>query len=157
MSAPVQRAQSPDPFRTRLDGLLAVALVVWGLAQLAPQLGHPAIFNWDEAIHQAAARGTHDTFFTPHIYKDPLYPSDIRHGWAAHVWMHKPTGPFWFGVLMMYVVGVTPLALRLASLCGHLALPFGWQLVQGRFFGDVTDCTLAGCNAVAAGGPHVTA
>ncbi|RKH33335.1 ArnT family glycosyltransferase, partial [Corallococcus llansteffanensis] len=161
---------------TRLDGLLLVALVIWGLAQLAPHLAHPAIYNWDEAMHQAAARGTHDTFFTPHIYKAPLYPSDPRHWWAAHVWMHKPTGPFWFGALMMHVVGVTPLALRLASLLGHLAaaasiyliarrpagrlwatlgaaaflaLPFGWQLVQGRFFGDVTDCTLAGCNALA--------
>ncbi|RKH49568.1 phospholipid carrier-dependent glycosyltransferase [Corallococcus sp. AB050B] len=172
MSAPT----SEDSFRTKLDALLVVALLLWGLAQLAPHLAHPAIYNWDEAMHQAAARGTHDTFFTPHIYKDPLYPSDIRHWWAANVWMHKPTGPFWFGALMMHVVGVTPLALRLASLLGHLAagaaiyliarrpagrlwatlgamgflaLPFGWQLVQGRFFGDVTDCTLAGCNALA--------
>ncbi|RKG80006.1 dolichyl-phosphate-mannose--protein mannosyltransferase [Corallococcus exercitus] len=176
MSAPLQTVPAPDPFRTKLDGLLLVAVVLWGLAQLAPHLAHPAIYNWDEAMHQAAARGTHDTFFTPHIYKDPLYPSDIRHWWAANVWMHKPTGPFWFGALMMHVVGVTPLALRLASLLGHLAagaaiyliarrpagrtwatlgavgflaLPFGWQLVQGRFFGDVTDCTLAGCNALA--------
>ena len=176
MNAPLQTYRAPDPYRTKLDGLIVVALVVWGLAQLAPHLAHPAIYNWDEAMHQAAARGTHDTFFTPHIYKDPLYPSDIRHWWAANVWMHKPTGPFWFGALMMHVVGVTPLALRLASLLGHLAagaaiyliarrpagrlwatlaavgflaLPFGWQLVQGRFFGDVTDCTLAGCNAVA--------
>ncbi|ATB46176.1 glycosyltransferase family 39 protein [Corallococcus macrosporus] len=166
----------PDAFQKRLDGLLIAALVVWGLTQLAPHLAHPAIYIWDESMHQAATRGTHDTFFTPHLYKDPLYPTDPRHWWAAHVWMHKPTGPFWFGALMMHVVGVTPLALRLASLLGHLAaavsiyliarrpagrpwavlgaagflaMPFGWQLVQGRFFGDVTDCTLTGCNAVA--------
>ncbi|RYZ43406.1 MAG: glycosyltransferase family 39 protein [Myxococcaceae bacterium] len=176
MTDPLPPLPSPDPYRTRLDGLLVAALVVWGLAMLAPHLAHPALYNWDEAMHQAAARGTYDTFFTPHIYKDPLYPSDIRHWWAANIWMHKPTGPFWFGALMMRVVGITPLALRLASLLGHLAaaaslyliarrpagrtwatlgaaaflaLPFGWQLVQGRFFGDVTDCTLAGCNAVA--------
>ncbi|WP_163787636.1 ArnT family glycosyltransferase, partial [Myxococcus vastator] len=169
-------AAPPDDFQKRLDGLLIVALVVWGLAQLAPHLAHPAIYIWDEAMHQAATRGTYDTFFTPHIYKDPIFPADPRHWWAAHVWMHKPTGPFWFGALMMHVVGVTPLALRLASLLGHLAaavsifliarrpagrfwavlgaagflaMPFGWQLVQGRIFGDVTDCTLTGCNAVA--------
>ncbi|WAM28085.1 ArnT family glycosyltransferase [Myxococcus sp. NMCA1] len=169
-------AALPDVFQKRLDGLLIVALVVWGLTQLAPHLAHPAIYIWDEAMHQAAARGTHDAFFTPHIYKDPVFPADPRHWWAAHVWMHKPTGPFWFGALMMHVVGVTPLALRLASLLGHLAaavsiyliarrpagrfwavlgaagflaMPFGWQLVQGRIFGDVTDCTLTGCNAVA--------
>ncbi|RJS22605.1 dolichyl-phosphate-mannose--protein mannosyltransferase [Corallococcus sp. H22C18031201] len=174
MSTP--SASRSAPSRTKLDVVLLAALVIWGLAQLAPHLAHPAIYNWDEAMHQAAARGTLDTFFTPHIYKDPLYPSDPRHWWAAHVWMHKPTGPFWFAALMMRVIGVTPLALRLASLLGHLAaagslyliarrpagrtwamvgaaaflaLPFGWQLVQGRFFGDVTDCTLAGCNAVA--------
>ncbi len=176
MHTDAPNAVSPEVFRTRRDGLLIALLLVWGLMQLAPHLAHPAIFIWDEAMHQAATRGTHDTFFTPHLYKDPLYPVDLRHWWAAHIWLHKPTGPFWFGALMMHVVGVTPLALRLASLLGHLAaavslyllarrpagrvwaslgaagflaMPFGWQLVQGRIFGDVTDCTLTGCVSVA--------
>ncbi|WP_426749648.1 ArnT family glycosyltransferase [Myxococcus sp. Y35] len=176
MRTDAPHAVPQEVFRTKLDGLLIALIVVWGLTQLAPHLAHPAIYMWDEAMHQAATRGTHDTFFTPHIYKDPLYPVDIRHWWAAHIWMHKPTGPFWFGALMMHIVGVTPLALRLGSLLGHLAaavaiylilrrptgrfwavlgaagflaMPFGWQLVQGRMFGDVTDCTLTGCNAVA--------
>ena len=30
-----------------------------------------------------------------------------------------------------------------------LSLPFTWQLVQGVFFGDATDCSLVGCNALA--------
>lgn len=145
--------------------------MAWGLWCLAPGLAHPAIRDWDEGLHQAAARGTYESFFSPHVYADPLYPLHPKQWWVPGVWLHKPTGPLWFAALVMRVVGVTPGALRLGSLLGELAaalgiyvlargltgrqvataaamgflgLPFGWQLTQGFFFADVYDCTLVG-------------
>lgn len=152
------------------DGVGLALVVSFGLWMLAPDLGHPGIHDWDEAFHQAAARGTHESFFFPHLWEDPLYPVPPHHWWGAQVWLHKPVAPFWFAALVMHLTGVTPLALRLASLLGQLgaavasyflarplsrvwglaasmgflALPFGWVLTQGLLFGDVTDTTLAG-------------
>ncbi len=170
MALPTSQDAYVTPW-SRADGLCLGAIVLWGIALLAPNLGHVSIHNWDEAMHQAVARGTYDTFFFPHLYKDPLYAADPAQWWSASVWLLKPAGSFWFGAAMMHLLGVTTLALRLASLFGQLgaavglfllarsgagrlwatlaalgflALPFGWVLTQGHFFGDVTDCTLVG-------------
>lgn len=167
-SDPVRRARA-------LDLALGAGIVAWGLVWLAPGLGHPGIHDWDEAMHQAATRGTFESFFFPHLWTDPLYPVNPNHWWGAQVWLHKPTLPLWLGALMMHLVGVTPLALRLVSLggqlvaalsiyalargpagrvpsalaaMGFLALPFGWRLTQGLMFGDVYDCLLAGLVAL---------
>jgi 4-amino-4-deoxy-L-arabinose transferase-like glycosyltransferase len=151
--------------------VLGLLVVAFGLWRLAPGLSHPSIHNWDEAAHQAVTRGTRASFFRPHIYAADLYPNPPENWMGASVFLHKPTAPFWFGALMMRLVGVTPLALRLGSLLGalaaalcilvllrqlhapaagalgalgFLALPFGYALCQGYMFGDATDCTLAG-------------
>jgi 4-amino-4-deoxy-L-arabinose transferase-like glycosyltransferase len=153
----------------RGDALCLGVLVAGGLLLLAPGLAHPGIHNWDEALHQAAARGTYDSFFYPHVYSHHLYPHPLANWWEPEAWVHKPPAPFWFAAIVMHIVGVTPWALRLASLlgelgaavCGYLlvrsltgrvratfvmlgflALPFGWQLVSGVLFGDATDVTL---------------
>ena len=155
----------------RADLACIAAIAAAGLLLLAPGLGHPAIRNWDEAFHQAAARGTYETFFEPHLYSDPLHQVDPRWWWASGVFLHKPAGPLWVAAALMHLIGVTPLALRLCSLAGELgaaiglfllarsmsgralallaaigflALPFAWRLTQGFHFGDVTDCTLVG-------------
>jgi 4-amino-4-deoxy-L-arabinose transferase-like glycosyltransferase len=158
-------------FASRLDGVLIAAIVAWGLALLVPGLAHDGIHNWDEVFHQAAARGTYDTFFYPHLWADPLVPPARTDWMSAQVWLHKPTLPLWLSAALMHVIGVTPLASRLvallaqlaAALCiyvlarphatrvpaalaaaAFLALPFGWQLTQGVYFADIYDCTLAG-------------
>lgn len=155
----------------RITVALGVAVAAFGLWRLAPGLAHPSIHNWDESAHQAATRGTRATFFAPHIYPFELYPNPPANWMGSSIFLHKPTAPFWFGALMMRLVGVTPLALRLGSLCGallaalcmllllqrlgeplagalggaaFLALPFGYALCQGYMFGDATDCPLAG-------------
>ncbi len=163
-----QQSAGPD----WVDWLCLALIVAWGLGWQAPDLGHPTIRNWDEAFHQAAARGTYQTFFTPHLYPEHLYPSPPpTEWWSSTVWLHKPTGPFWFAAAVMKGIGVTPLALRLGGLLGQigaalalyllarkalgsfwplvaalgfLALPFGWKLTQGFHFGDATDGTLVG-------------
>ncbi|WP_407736337.1 ArnT family glycosyltransferase [Hyalangium sp.] len=165
-------ARPLDPLRLhRTDALLIVFICVWGLWLLAPGLGHPGIHYWDEALHQAAARGTYDSFFFPHFYSDPIYPVPPADWFGAGVWLHKPIAPLWFGAAVMHLIGVTPLAMRIGALlgelgaavatyllarnaagrfwatvgaCGFLALPFGWILTQGRLFGDVYDCMLVG-------------
>lgn len=160
------------------DGLALGLIAGFGLYALAVSLSHPFIPLWDEAMHQAAARGTLDTPAYPHIYAEHLVAQDPRDYWLSEAWLNKPPAPFWFGAAVMRVIGVTPLALRLVSLLAtlvaagviyllartvagrvpavaaaifFLSLPFGWLLVQGLLFGDVTDCTLAGCNALAVG------
>ncbi len=160
------------------DGLVLSLILAFGLFALAIGLGHPFIPLWDEAMHQAAARGTLDTPGYPHIYVEHLVPFDLPSYWISQVWLNKPPAPFWFAAALMKVMGVTPLALRLVSLGSMLltavivyllarplmgrifaglaavialSLPFGWLLVQGLYFGDVTDCSLVGCNTLAIG------
>lgn len=155
----------------RFDALAIAGILGWGLLWLAPGLGHPGIQNWDESLHMAATRGAYDTFLYPHLWVEPLHALLPHQWWGAGVWLHKPVGPFWFGAVVMKIIGINPLGLRLASLLAHLgaavavylmalpvtgraravvaalglaALPGAWVLVQGIFFGDVTDATLAG-------------
>lgn len=161
---------------TRADGLVLGLIATFGIVILGTSLHHPFIPLWDEGMHQAAARGTFDTPLYPHIYVESLPPYDPHAYWASQVWLNKPPAPFWFAAAVMHVLGVTPLALRLGSLLGMIAaagviyllgrdaagrflaalfalvflsLPFGWLQTQGLYFGDVTDCTLVGCNALA--------
>ncbi|MBI3183476.1 MAG: glycosyltransferase family 39 protein [Myxococcales bacterium] len=167
---PTHRDLYVAPWR-RLDWACVALILGWGVAWLSPNLGHPSIHNWDEALHQVVTRGVYDSFFYPHMYADPLYPTHPEQWWYADVWLLKPAGPFWFGAALMHLIGVTPLALRIGSLLGELgaavalclmvrgvagrlwatigalgflALPFGWILTQGHMFGDATDCTLVG-------------
>jgi 4-amino-4-deoxy-L-arabinose transferase-like glycosyltransferase len=155
----------------RADALYIAFICLWGLWLLAPGLAHPGMHDWDEVLHQAAARGTYDDFFRPHLYSDPLYPVQPHEWWVADVWLHKPIAPLWFGATVMKLIGVTPLAMRIGALlgqlgaavaayllarwaagrfwsavgaCGFLALPFGWVLTQGLLFGDSYDCMLVG-------------
>ena len=159
-----------QPFSRTLDALVLLVLALFGLWQLAPGLGHPSITSWDEAAHQAVTRGLHDTGL-PVIYREPLVPIADNDWMGAHVFLHKPTLPFALGALSMVLLGPTPLALRSVSLlaallaawalyalgrealgrglafacaAAWLTLPFGFELVQGYQFGDVTDCALAG-------------
>jgi 4-amino-4-deoxy-L-arabinose transferase-like glycosyltransferase len=155
----------------RQDLLAAAAITAFGLWALAPGLDHPTIYDWDESFHQVVTRGTYDEPPVPRMYRDPLYPIDPMRWYEAGVWLHKPPGTAWFGAAMMKLIGVRTMALRLGSLVGELAaavalyllvkglagrawalvaglgflaLPSGWILAQGFFFGDVTDCTLVG-------------
>jgi hypothetical protein len=156
---------------SRLDALCCALIVAAGLFFLAPGLGHLGIHDWDESFHQAAARGTYDDFFYPHIRAEPLYPVNPAAWWEGNgAWLHKPVGPLWLAAIFMHLVGVAPLALRLVSLLSHLgtvllvfalarslsgrviataisialsALPFTWQMVQGEFFSDAFDVSLA--------------
>jgi 4-amino-4-deoxy-L-arabinose transferase-like glycosyltransferase len=165
------------PRLTWLDAAVLLLIVAWGLLRLAPGLGHPAIWNWDESFHQVVARHTHDKPWMPMLFDDPVHPlTDLKQWWAFNVWLHKPVAPFWLGGLMMTFTGATPLALRLGSLLGELvmaccvyylglalarrwaaalaslaflSLPFGWIMTQGRYVGDVTDITLSACICVA--------
>ena len=73
-------------------------------------------------IASVTSGGTFESFFTPHIYRDPLFPQPLGNWWAAHIWLHKPTGPFWLAAILMHVVGVTPLALRLVRPLGTVVL-----------------------------------
>jgi 4-amino-4-deoxy-L-arabinose transferase-like glycosyltransferase len=144
----------------------------WGLWLFLPNLGHSSIWNWDESVHMAVARGVFDSFFTPHIFSHHLYPGYAFNDWVnGEIWIHKPILPFWLGALVMHVIGITPLGLRLCSVAGmllaagclflllrkvtarpwalviagsFLTLPFSWRMVQGYQFGDVTDATLVG-------------
>lgn len=156
---------------TRLDWALLGAIGAWGVFWLAPGLAHPGIHDWDEAFHQAAARGTYESFFYPHLWADHLWPEHPKFWWSSQVWLHKPTLPLWLAAAIMKLVGVTPTALRLGSLLGHLlaggcvyllgrrlvspfwaavgglaflSLPFTWRLTQGVMFADVYDAMLAG-------------
>jgi 4-amino-4-deoxy-L-arabinose transferase-like glycosyltransferase len=147
-------------------------LTAWGLWLFLPNLGHSSLWNWDESIHMAVARGVYDSFFTPHMYAHHIYPGYAFNDWVnGEVWLHKPILPFWLGALVMHVIGVSPLGLRLCSVAGmllaasclfllmrtrvarpwatliagaFLTLPFSWRMVQGYQFGDVTDATLVG-------------
>src|SRR5688572_25154719 len=111
---------SVEPLR-RPDAPYVAVVLAFGLLMLAPDLAHPTMRDWDEGFHQAAARGTYDTFFYPHLYADPLYPvSELSPFWEHWVWLHKPTAPLWFAAVVMNVIGVTPVALRLGSLLGQL-------------------------------------
>src|SRR4051812_33221235 len=168
-----QWVQRPlEPLRLdRTDALIILLICCWGVWLLAPGLGHPGMHDWDETLHQTAARGTYDSFFFPHFYSDPIYPVPPNDWFGAGVWLHKPIAPLWFGAIVMHIIGVTPLAMRIGALmgqlgaavatyllarnaagrfwatvgaCSFLALPFGWILTQGRLFGDVYDCMLVG-------------
>ena len=109
------------------------------------------------------------------VYPEPLVRYE-RSSWTeAHIFLHKPPLPFAIAAVIMWIVGVTPLALRLVSLAcafaasaslylfgrrvvgellafvlaaSFLALPFGFRLVQGYQFGDVTDVSLLGFMAL---------
>ncbi len=165
-------AGSFDPARlSKVDAVIIGLIIVWGTWLLAPGLAHPGLQSWDGVFHQAAARGTYESFFFPHIYVDPIYPVPVDAWWGGSVFLHKPTAPFWFAALVMKVIGVTPAALRFVALVGELgaavclflfirglagqlpaalaalgflSLPAGWLLTQGITFGDATDCTLVG-------------
>ena len=147
-------------------------LTGWGLWLFLPNLGHSSIWNWDESVHMAVARGVYDSFFTPHIFAHHIYPGYAFNDWVnGEIWIHKPILPFWLGALVMHVIGISPLGLRLCSVGGmlvaaaglflllrkvvarpwalliagaFLTLPFSWRMVQGYQFGDVTDATLVG-------------
>ncbi len=147
-------------------------LSAWGLWLFLPNLDHSSIWNWDESVHMAVARGVYDSFFTPHIFTHHLYPGYAFNDWVnGEIWIHKPILPFWLGALVMHVIGISPLGLRLCSVGGmllaagclfgllrkvvarpwaallagaFLGLPFSWRMVQGYQFGDVTDATLVG-------------
>jgi len=161
--------QVPGPLRQ--DLLAAAAIVAFGLWSLAPGLDHPTIVNWDESFHQVVTRMTYEDPPVPFMYRDSIYPLNPTAWWGSGVWLHKPPGTAWFGAVMMRIIGVSTLALRLGSVLGmlaaalslyalvkeragrgwalagslgFLALPAGWILAQGYFFGDVTDCTLVG-------------
>ncbi|HUB07365.1 MAG TPA: glycosyltransferase family 39 protein [Myxococcales bacterium] len=150
--------------------LVLPALLAAALLADAPDLGHPAISGSDEVVHQLATLGIRETG-TPMVYRAPLVEAPLHAWWNAHVFLHKPPLPFALGALLMRLVGETPLALRLVALASafaaaaglflfgrriveptlaallalaFLALPFGWVLVQGYEFGDVTDCGLLG-------------
>lgn len=171
LPGPLRTLRLPRP-----DLLAAAAIVAFGLWLLAPGLDHPTIYDWDESFHQVVARGVYDAPPIPRMYQEPLYPIDPRRWYEAGVWLHKPPGTAWFGAAMMKLIGVRPMAVRLGSLFGELAaalslywlskglagrwwalagalgflaLPSGWILTQGFFFGDVTDCTLVGGVSVA--------
>src|SRR5215472_14993970 len=165
---------SADKTSARGEGFIRFWDLPWllvimaaGLMRLAPGLAHPSIASWDESAHQAVTRGIRDTGL-PVIYKDPLLPIAPSDWLNAGVFLHKPILPFWLGALLMRITGVTPLALRIVSLCAsllaacvlfllarrslgrllalvlavaYLTLPFHWRLVQGYQFGDVTDCS----------------
>jgi 4-amino-4-deoxy-L-arabinose transferase-like glycosyltransferase len=161
----------PEPAEGGLslgDGLAALLLLAFALMRVWPGIGHPSIISWDESAHQAVTRGIYDTGL-PVIFAEPLQPVEDS-GWIhAHVFLHKPPLPFALGAMVMRVIGVTPLALRSVSFAATLlaalvlyllgrrmlgrplafamalsfvALPFGFRLLQGYQFGDVTDCTL---------------
>jgi hypothetical protein len=146
-------------------------LLLLGLALYLPGLAHESFWNWDEAVHAAAARGAFESFFNPHVLAHPIYPVSNTDWINSSIWLHKPPLPFWLSAVLMHLIGVTPLALRLVSLAGlltatlclfellrgqvsrrwatlvcatFLLLPFNWRLVQGYQFGDVTDCALLG-------------
>lgn len=157
--------------------VVCLLLVLVAAAILLPQLGHPFIIRWDESVHLGVMRNLYRTPFEPRLYADPLYPLPQRDPWTeTGIFLHKPTLPFWLGALVMRLTGVTPLALRLVSATAatlttlmtfclarrltavrwavlaalaFINLPFGWNLVQGYQFGDVTDCTLVACVALA--------
>lgn len=158
------------------DALCASLIVAAGIALLAPGMAHPFIFNWDESVHQAAVRGTYETFLDPHVYQHALYPLKPGDWLHSGPWLHKPPLPFWLAALAMHVTGVSTVDLRLVSLFGELAaalglfliarraagrlaallaalsflaLPFGWTLAQGYQFGGATDCLLGGAVMVA--------
>jgi len=164
MAQPVVWSRRLDP-AVWLPPLL---LLGWALWCLWPNLDHPAMFGWDEPAHQLATRGFHASGL-PLIYGAPLVPRPKTAWWNAHVFLHKPPLPFAMGALLMWIVGITPLALRLVSLASafvtalglyffgrrvvgsllaatlasaFLCLPFTYLLVQGYQFGDVTDCSL---------------
>jgi 4-amino-4-deoxy-L-arabinose transferase-like glycosyltransferase len=167
-STPEPKAQVPR-IASLIDLPWLALILAIGLFRLAPGLAHPEIASWDESAHQAVTRGIRDTGL-PVIYKDPLIPIRPDDWLGAGVFLHKPILPFWLGAQVMRLTGVTPLALRIVSLCAsllaacvlfllarrstgrllasllaiaYLTLPFHWRLVQGYQFGDVTDTTLA--------------
>ncbi len=158
------------------DWAVVAVILGCGMGFLAPGLAHPFMQSWDESVHQTVARGLYSTFFTPHLYGDPLQPTKPGDWMHGSIWLHKPTGPFWLGAIMLHVMGITPAALRSVSLLAdlaaglaifflgrpvvgrwisggsaivYLALPWLWTMTQGYQFGDVTDCTLAGAIALA--------
>ncbi len=146
-------------------------LLGFGLVVYLPGLAHPSLWNWDESIHEAVARGVYDSFLTPHVLVEPFYPMSANEWVNAGVWLHKPPLPFWIGATLMHLFGISPLGLRLTACAGmllaaaalflltrsqlsrpwallfsgaFLALPCAWRMVQGYQFGDVTDTTLVG-------------
>ena len=155
----------------RLDVLLMAALVAFGLSRLAPDLGHQAIWAYDESFHQVVTRHTFDNPLEPKLYDDPVHDNTEDMYWQARVWLIKPPGAFWMGALMMLFTGPVPLAFRLGGLLSQLlsaltiywlakgvanrglafvaglaflALPSGWVLTQAHFVGDELDLLLAG-------------
>jgi 4-amino-4-deoxy-L-arabinose transferase-like glycosyltransferase len=156
-----------------LDKLAAwfpLFLLALTLVQFWPNLDHPSLGRDDEVIHQVVTRQFHDTG-VPMVFAEPLVPYPIEKWEQAHIFLHKPPLPFALGALLMSILGVTPLALRLVSLAAafaasvglylfgrrvigsllaaflaaaFLCLPFGFTLVQGYQWGDVTDCSLLG-------------
>jgi 4-amino-4-deoxy-L-arabinose transferase-like glycosyltransferase len=151
-------------------GLPLLVLLAVARVGLWPNLDHPAIARWDEAVHQLATRELHDTG-VPTVYPEPLVPYPFSKWTEAHIFIHKPPLPFAMAALLMWIVGAAPVALRLVSLAAafaaaaglywfgrrvvgaalalilavaFLALPFGFRLVQGYQFGDVTDVSLLG-------------
>lgn len=168
MSAP----PSPPPEgRGSLTGLLL--MLVLGAALLAwhlPDLGHPYLPGWDEAVHAAVAGGLARHPLTPTLFDPPFVPFDHRDWQANHVWLHMPPLPFWQASLGVALGGRSFFWLRLPSLLLLLAglwllyrlgtrlvgepaallgaalfglAPFTWLQVQGYHFGDMTDVSLA--------------
>lgn len=164
---------------TRLDLALLAGCWAAALVALLPDLGHAGMAAWDEAMHQLATRSTLVSPWRPFVFETHLSPVSLTTWWVADTWLHKPPLPYWVGGLLLRVLGMTPLALRLVSLAALLGtqalvfalarrltspvlaalaagayglLPFGWQLVQGVFFGDVHDIGLAFWNTLAVWG-----
>lgn len=158
----------------RGDGTGPLLIIATALWRLLPQLSHPGIHDWDEAIHLAVARGLMNTPLTPHVLPVLFHPVNPHEWVGAGVWLHKPPGSMWLSALSMSIFGVGTGAARLPSLLAMtgaalsvyallrpvtnrifatvsgmalLSLPFTLELVHGYMFGDLTDTTLTGCVA----------
>jgi 4-amino-4-deoxy-L-arabinose transferase-like glycosyltransferase len=169
--------REPPPHKplTRVDALLMVLVVAYGLFRLAPELAHDSIWEFDESFHQVVTRHTFEHPLSPTLYDDALHDSTDLY-WNARAWLIKPPGAFWLGALMMHFTGVAPVAFRLSGLfsqliaaltlfllarhvagrwlaglvsLGMLSLPMGWFLTQARFIGDELDLILCGCICIA--------
>jgi 4-amino-4-deoxy-L-arabinose transferase-like glycosyltransferase len=162
---------------TRFDLIPIVAILAWGLVRLAPDIAHESIWGFDESFHQVVTRHVYDHPMTPTLSDDPVHgATDLTDYWQARVWLIKPPGAFWFGALMMALVGKVPLAFRIGGLLSqllagvtlyafaskatkrlwaflasvaYLSLPAGWVLTQARFVGDELDLMLCGCLCLA--------
>ena len=124
-------------WRGRYRSALWVALLL-GLVLRIFMAGDRSLHTWDERFHANVAKHIWAHPLTPTLYDDPVLPYDYRDWSSNHVWLSKPTLPFWVVGASIEIFGPNELGLRLPGILLSLLSVWLTYLIGRRLFDERT-------------------